>query len=218
MRSDTQEQAPSATGRARPSRRALAKGTLWAAPTAVAAVASPAYAASCSQAVPDIGFGTFTDVSNTSAWQMLAVPAGAFPTTHPSYNANKVPGFRQNEPLNGASGGPWFGVGNEPSAAVTVTAQRRTGVALEPGCSYCVSLRASTFEGSLVGVTVTLVLGSDTILTMTTRTGTVTNEGGRDRVDALVTGGPFQVSSAAVQALSLRIAFPRCRPERLGRQ
>lgn len=192
----------------RPGRRALAKGAAWAVPTAILAVPAPALAASCTGALPDVGFGTVVSLTESSTWTMTTT-ADAFPTGHPSYAANKVPGFRTNAPFFDGGVGPWFGVGNEPSAATTVIAQRKTAVSLDSACNYCLSLRATTWEGSAVGVTLTVVLGGTTALTLTTST---TGPSQATRNNALITSGSFQVSTSAAQSMQVRISFPAAAP------
>lgn len=187
-----------------PTRRTVARGAAWAVPTAVATIAAPAYAARRAGPIPDVSFGSRTAVGATANWFMES-GSGDFPLDHPSAQTSRIPGFRDSDPLTGAVSGPWFGVGNEPSRPTALVARRNDLVALGVGCSYCFSFHISTWEGAPAGLTVTAVLGTQTPLSVTTRTGG--SQGILSR-DLLVTSSPFTVPTAAGQTLEIRLTFP----------
>lgn len=181
------------TDRPLPTRRTVAKGAAWSVPVLATAATAPAFAASPCGTCPTIAFGTAWSAASTS------------PSTAVWTNANNQVGFVSSDPLGGGVAGTYFGVGKEPSTAQSISTTL-TNVTLAAGCSYVVNSVLSTWEGSQIAATLTMLVGTQTVLTYTTATGT----GGGQRVKSgsTFTSSAFTVPSTSAYTITLQVSFP----------
>ena len=178
-----------------PSRRTLARGAAWSLPVLTVAAAAPATAASPCGSCPTIpGFqGSWSDASVT--------PAGA---TWGTGNSNKY-GFVSPNYLTGAAG-TYFGDSAEPTTTGQSISTTLSSVTLSAACSYVLSYPLSTWEGSQIAATLTILVGTQTVGTYTTAAGS--GAGALGKSNAARSTSPFTVPTTGSYPITVRVSFP----------
>ncbi|TWE10034.1 hypothetical protein [Rudaeicoccus suwonensis] len=198
------------------SRRKIAKGAAWSVPVVALGAAAPASAASCpTRTCPVvIAFGTpsGTVVSGTGTTATYASATTWGPQAVSGNIANpgdgKSPGFRTTDPLSGNATATWFGVGDEASSASTITVSKTAAVSLVAGCSYTLSLNASTWQGQ-AQTTLNVTVGTQTIYTLTPTVGTAAAGGSQGLNNASIVTAPFTVPTTTSYTVGINMSLAK---------
>lgn len=196
------------------SRRRVAKGAAWSLPVVALGAAAPASAASCpTRTCPVvIAFGTPSGTvvsgTGTTATYASATSWGPQTVTGTISNPNdgKAIGFRTTDPLSNTSAATWYGVGDESAAGASVTVSKNAAVSLVAGCSYTLSLNASTWQGQ-AQTTLNVTVGTQTIYTLTPTVGTSTAGGSQNLSNTAILSAPFTVPSTASYSVGITMSL-----------
>ncbi|TWE10035.1 hypothetical protein [Rudaeicoccus suwonensis] len=186
------------------SRRKIAKGAAWTIPVVALGAAAPASAASCATRTCPvaIGFGALSGTPVNNVYPS-ATTWGPQTATAIFTGTTRLPGFRATDPLGSNGAGPWWGVGAESALGGTVSVSLDSPVTLVAGCSYTLSLNASTYQGQ-AQTSLAANVGAQTVYTLTPPT---TGTPGNGISNLAQTSAVFTVPTTTTYSVGLTITL-----------